>query len=108
MIFDRVSWPSLLGQDQLVLRRQPQAVGLFTVGDGDFPAGREQLPAVEPVAPERDAAVSRGDPARRVSSVARYIVGSCTHRVELSIVCTCLIVLLRRLRQAPQSTIDVN
>src|SRR6185436_17710874 len=39
-----------LGQDQLVLRRQPQAIILLAMRDDDFALGREQFAAVDPAA----------------------------------------------------------
>ena len=39
-----------LGQDQLVLRRQPQAIILVAMGNDDLAFGRKQLAAVDPVA----------------------------------------------------------
>ena len=47
-----------LGQDQLVLRRQPQAIIVPAMRNDDFPLGREQLAAV-------DSAAVHGEKARR-------------------------------------------
>src|SRR3954469_24136790 len=47
-----------LGQDQLVLRRQPQAIIVPTMRDDDFPLGREQFAAV-------DSAAVHGEKTRR-------------------------------------------
>src|SRR5690242_16192505 len=42
-----------LGQDQLVLRRQPQAIIVLAMRDDDLALGREQFAAVDPVAADR-------------------------------------------------------
>ena len=42
------------GQDQLVLRRQPQAVVVLAMRDDDLALRREQLAAVDPVAAHDD------------------------------------------------------
>ena len=47
-----------LGQDQLVLRREPQAVGIFAVDDDDLALRRKQLAAV-------DSAAVHGEKTRR-------------------------------------------
>ena len=53
-----------LGQDQLVLRRQPQAIIVTAMRDDDFALGREQLAAV-------DSAAVHGEKARR----GRWVFG---------------------------------
>ena len=45
-----VIWSASLGQDQLVLRRQPQAIILLAMRDDDLALGREQLAAVDSAA----------------------------------------------------------
>ena len=47
---DKMSSQRSLGQDQLVLRRQPQAISVLAMRDDDLALARKQLAAVDPVA----------------------------------------------------------
>jgi hypothetical protein len=61
--------PGSFGQDQLVLRRQPQAIVVLAMRDDDFALGREQFAAVDP-------ATVHGEKARRRRRVFGMLSGA--------------------------------